>query len=301
MSERLIVLSEHYEPDEQQKALQCGVIEQCRKHGVDHLVIPPLYHIAESSKLWKQLAEHLGHAVLLGWLHPRPAYWLLRRHGIVGDERSILNLDSFADVESVWLATSRLAQGEPRGRGKDTHPGGDADSASLPTKISARAIKPRWYPVIDGSRCVQCQHCLQFCLFGVYEQDADGKVQVHNPDQCKPGCPACSRVCPQSAIMFPLYEKDIAIAGAPGQFVALDAAARRMFYARTQTPCPACGRKAQRKSSTPRAGEQTCPECGRPLPASKAAKDNAVAGDRLPFDDLDILVDQLDQAMQRRR
>jgi hypothetical protein len=155
--------------------------------------------------------------------------------------------------------------------------------------------------VIDGSRCVQCQHCLQFCLFGVYELDAEGKVQVRNPDQCKPGCPACSRVCPQSAIMFPLYEKDDAIAGAPGQFVVRDAAARRMFYARTQQPCPACGRKAERKSATPRPGDRLCPECGRALPSSPPAKDSASAADRPPFDDLDILVDQLDRAMQRRR
>jgi NAD-dependent dihydropyrimidine dehydrogenase PreA subunit len=155
--------------------------------------------------------------------------------------------------------------------------------------------------VIDGSRCVQCQHCLQFCLFGVYELDAEGKVQVRNPDQCKPGCPACSRVCPHSAIMFPLYEKDDAIAGAPGQFVVRDAAARRMFYTRTQQPCTACGRKAERKSATPRPGDRLCPECGRALSSSPPAKDSASAADRPAFDDLDILVDQLDRAMQRRR
>ena len=68
--------------------------------------------------------------------------------------------------------------------------------------------------MLDGSRCVNCQHCLQFCLFGVYTLDAQGNVAVSRPDQCKPGCPACSRVCPQGAIMFPLYERDAAIAGA---------------------------------------------------------------------------------------
>jgi Pyruvate/2-oxoacid:ferredoxin oxidoreductase delta subunit len=297
MSERLIVLSEPEEPNEQRRALQCGIVEQCREHGLDCLLIPPLYHIAESSKLWKQWAEGLSNAVLLCWLHPRPVYWLLRRHGIVGDERAILNLHSFADVESAWMAIRGLV---PGGRRKGKQPA-ESHLAGPRTKASGKAIKPRWYPVIDGSRCVQCQHCLQFCLFGVYELDAEGKVQVRRPDQCKPGCPACSRVCPQSAIMFPLYEKDAAIAGAPGQYVALDAAARRMFYARTQQPCPACGRKAERKSSSPAAGDRLCPECGRRLPASPPAKGAAVAGERLPFDDLDILVDQLDQAMQRRR
>jgi Pyruvate/2-oxoacid:ferredoxin oxidoreductase delta subunit len=300
MSKRLIVLAEPETPDEQRKALQCGLIEQCGKRHLDHLLIPPLYHIAESSKLWKQLAERLDKAVLLCWLHPRPAYWLLHRHGIVGDERSILNLHGFADVESAWLAASRLAQDGARSRSKDKAAAEDHDFASHPM-AAGKAIKPRWYPVIDGSRCAQCQHCLQFCLFGVYELDAEGKVQVRRPDQCKPGCPACSRVCPQSAIMFPLYEKDAAIAGAPGQYVVLDAAARRMFYARTHQACPACGRKAERKSSTPAAGDRLCPECGRSLPSPKAAKGDSVAAERLPFDDLDLLVDQLDQAMQRRR
>ncbi len=35
-----------------------------------------------------------------------------------------------------------------------------------------------------------------------------------NQDNCKRGCPACSRVCPEHAIIFPDY-KTPAIAGAP--------------------------------------------------------------------------------------
>lgn len=71
----------------------------------------------------------------------------------------------------------------------------------------------RWYPVIDYSRCTNCLECLDFCLFGVYGVDALERILVENPDQCKKGCPACSRVCPQQAIMFPEY-KSPAIAGA---------------------------------------------------------------------------------------
>ena len=48
--------------------------------------------------------------------------------------------------------------------------------------------------------------------------------------------------------MFALYDKDDAIAGAPGQFVTIDAAARKMFYTRTQTTCPACGRRPSKKT-----------------------------------------------------
>jgi Pyruvate/2-oxoacid:ferredoxin oxidoreductase delta subunit len=294
---RLIVFCQPEEPNPQREARLAELVERCQNHRFGHLVIPPLYHIAESSKLWQPLAGYLADAVLLCWLHPRPACWLLRRHGIAADEGAILNLGSFPDSDSAWQAASRLARARRRGQAKEQR--ADKDATSTPMKISARAVKPRWYPVVDGSRCTACQHCLQFCLFGVYELDAEGKVQVRNPDQCKPGCPACSRVCPQSAIMFPLYEKDAAIAGAPGQLVVRDAAARRMFYARTQQPCPACGRKPERKSSTPRAGQPLCPECGRALPSPAGGA--ASAAERPPFDDLDLLVDQLDRAMQRRR
>ena len=62
-----------------------------------------------------------------------------------------------------------------------------------------------WFPVIDYSRCIQCMQCLSFCLFGVYGVDSENKLEVQNPEQCKPNCPACSRVCPESAIIFPKY------------------------------------------------------------------------------------------------
>jgi Pyruvate/2-oxoacid:ferredoxin oxidoreductase delta subunit len=72
----------------------------------------------------------------------------------------------------------------------------------------------RWYPVIDYSRCTNCMECLDFCLFGVYDVDKGDRITVENQDNCKKGCPACSRVCPEHAIMFPDY-KTPAIAGAP--------------------------------------------------------------------------------------
>jgi len=72
----------------------------------------------------------------------------------------------------------------------------------------------RWYPVIDYSRCTNCLECLDFCLFGVYGVDSMERILVENQDSCKKGCPACSRVCPEQAIMFPEY-KAAAIAGAP--------------------------------------------------------------------------------------
>ncbi len=71
---------------------------------------------------------------------------------------------------------------------------------------------PSWYPVVDYSRCNSCGQCSDFCLFGVYEK-IDNKVVVVNPKGCKFNCPACARICPQIAIIFPKYDHGGAISG----------------------------------------------------------------------------------------
>ena len=59
----------------------------------------------------------------------------------------------------------------------------------------------------DFDRCTNCMQCLSFCLFDVYGTDEDQQIQVQNNDNCKTNCPACSRVCPEAAIMFPQIQK----------------------------------------------------------------------------------------------
>jgi NAD-dependent dihydropyrimidine dehydrogenase PreA subunit len=94
------------------------------------------------------------------------------------------------------------------------HPLGN-DPAALPQAVLAQVASDGsptsapwnpWFPVIDYDRCTQCLQCLSFCLFGVYGIDADHRIQVQNPEACKTLCPACSRVCPEAAIMFPKYQ-----------------------------------------------------------------------------------------------
>lgn len=85
--------------------------------------------------------------------------------------------------------------------------GGNADTHVLPEDVSVEKDGDwvPWFPVIDYGRCVNCKQCLNFCLFGVYGVCEDGKVAVVKPAGCKTNCPACARVCPEGAIIFPKY------------------------------------------------------------------------------------------------
>lgn len=76
------------------------------------------------------------------------------------------------------------------------------ENICLPTDSGQEA----WYPIIDKERCSECGKCHDFCLFGVYSI-VDKKVIVSQPQNCKNNCPACARICPQKAVIFPKYEK----------------------------------------------------------------------------------------------
>lgn len=83
---------------------------------------------------------------------------------------------------------------------------GAVESARVEKKAVQHGAWKPWFPVIDYDRCTNCMQCLSFCLFGVYGADTEGHIQVQNQDNCKTNCPACSRVCPEAAIMFPKYK-----------------------------------------------------------------------------------------------
>lgn len=77
-------------------------------------------------------------------------------------------------------------------------------------RADSQAVRPGdwkpWFPVIDYDRCTNCMQCLSFCLFGVYGVDEQHRITVQTSDNCKTNCPACSRVCPEAAIVFPKYK-----------------------------------------------------------------------------------------------
>ncbi len=105
----------------------------------------------------------------------------------------------------------------------------DSGSATLVDKaILPEDTGRRWYPVIDYSRCTNCMECIDFCLFGVYGVDALDRILVEQQDNCKKGCPACSRVCPENAIIFPQH-KQPAIAGAEGEVSGLKIDLTKLF------------------------------------------------------------------------
>lgn len=83
-------------------------------------------------------------------------------------------------------------------RGEDV-PGGRVDVSEEPTVR-------RWYPVIDRKECIDCLECVNFCLFGVYTIGRGDRPLVDQPDACRDGCPACSRICPGGAILFPMHD-----------------------------------------------------------------------------------------------
>ena len=138
--------------------------------------------------------------VLIIACYPRAVRLLLENCGIdhQSSKFSYLNFRELTD-EQVFAGLSSFFAGETKM--------GDT------SELKSNNEWPSWFPVMDYSRCNTCGQCADFCLFGVYEK-IDNKVVVVNPKGCKNNCPACGRICPQTAIIFPKYEHKGAIAGA---------------------------------------------------------------------------------------
>ena len=124
------------------------------------------------------------------------------------DRTSLLVLGKFGD------ATPRAEDAEGRVTVRFQNLA-DTDAASIADLVETERTERGaakhgewrpWFPVIDYDRCTNCMQCLSFCLFGVYGVDEQNKIQAQNHDNCKTNCPACSRVCPEAAIMFPKYK-----------------------------------------------------------------------------------------------
>lgn len=146
--------------------------------------------------------------------HRRAVKWLLAFAGITFDPKvaEVVNLRSLAPEQAVArvLSTNIDSDSENVFAREDDNPASErppveAQLAAPVPKSPAREDWSPWFPVIDFDRCTDCMQCLNFCLFGVFGVDAGKRVRVQNPTACKTQCPACSRVCPEAAIIFPKY------------------------------------------------------------------------------------------------
>jgi NAD-dependent dihydropyrimidine dehydrogenase PreA subunit len=265
-----VVLSQAQGKNPAKRALEESIVAALiMEPGLDVSVIPYLYDVGPDHTARLFLESVTGDMVVLSWLYPRAAFWVLDRDGIKGHwgetqlkppadddddesgeppppkgigaldvpDRTIycLDLRDFNNHEPYLDEVRRLAaESRERHEAKEQaarpaavvslgldmlhssgngNGNGNGQAKFAPDQLLQTPVR-RWYPVIDYSRCTNCMECIDFCLFGVYGVDGVERILVENQDNCKKGCPACSRVCPEHAIIFPDY-KTPAIAGAP--------------------------------------------------------------------------------------
>lgn len=162
---------------------------------------------------------------------------------------------------------------------------GVAEAPTL-TRIADDGAR-RWYPVIDYSRCTNCMECIDFCLFGVYGVDKAETILVEQPDNCRKGCPACSRVCPENAIIFPQH-KSPAIAGGLEIAGALKIDLSRLFGAPEGSEDALAVAIRERDEKLLEAGRDAV-GAAVGIPKRQSEKSSE------PKDDLDRLIDSLDE------
>ncbi len=275
MSRLTVVLSQAAGKHPAKRSLEESIVAALiMESGLEVSVVPNLYDLGPDHTGRLFLDAVKGDLVVISWLYPRAAFWLMDRDGIKGHlgevqlkppkdedededekqpeeerppaigptgtipDRHIYCLDlRDSNKHELYVEEVRRIATECRERRETKAREKSANSpAILQLGLAANAPEPstnghvngalasftpeallapasrRWYPVIDYNRCTNCLECLDFCLFGVYGVDSLERIVTENQDQCKKGCPACSRVCPQTAIIFPEY-KSAAIAG----------------------------------------------------------------------------------------
>ncbi len=320
-----VIVSQGQSSHPTKRAMESEIAERLSgQQQLDVLVVPNLYDLRPDGTTLNTLRGLPGHLIVLSWLYPRAAHWILDRNGVSGAMgTSLLRLPT--DEEETEEAEGE-SDGDRVERVADTRPspsrsiycadlracesagpvvdevarivgelGVPSVSATLTSggngarrwrQIDDEADR-RWYPVIDFSRCTNCMECIDFCLFGVYGVDGAETILVEQPDNCRKGCPACSRVCPENAILFPQH-KTPAIAGAPAAAGGFKIDLSRLFGG------PSPGEDALAVAARER-DEQLLAAGRQPVGAAAApARPPKRSPDRAP-DELDALVDALDE------
>jgi hypothetical protein len=241
-----VIISRGQSRNPQKRGLEQTIADAVgQMDGVNVLMIPHLYDLPKGSDSYKKLQTLDGDFIVVSWIYSRAAHWVLDRNGIQGQVGEVLvgqESDKDDDLEAESTdpqETERVTDLYPRPDRNihciDLKTSADAESFVTEIRRIVGALPPadgrslpivggemvqvdeqtsrRWYPVIDFNRCTNCMECVDFCLFGVYGVDSGENILVEQPDNCRKGCPACSRVCPENAIIFPQH-KAPAIAGA---------------------------------------------------------------------------------------
>ena len=220
---------------------------------------------------------------------------ILEAEQLDAPKKDLLSLDRFLNPTN---STALSMDGSGRLDGNAATPASHESPLGIVPMRMDEHPQRRWYPVIDYSRCTNCMECIDFCLFGVYGVDRGETILVEQPDNCRKGCPACSRVCPENAIMFPQH-KTPAIAGAPVDAGGFKIDLSKLFGApeRDEDPVEAAARERNEQLILAgRAAVDVNPAGAETATGGSAtATIDAVAAkpDRKP-DELDSLLDQLD-------
>ena len=225
-----IVLS-RVPPDELPKhgATFESIVAEFQKSGIAVSLVDSIYDLHEEDAAVDTLREIRGDLIFMGWHYPRAIKWILARNDLEVNAKSrklhCIDAREFkpemlvAKVRDILAGkASAVVDAPPKAEGVGQpaltpRERGELAEEELPPPENAE-LSPRWYPVIDYDMCTNCMECMDFCLFGVYSVDHNALLQVAQQDQCRQDCPACSRVCPVGAIIFPKYQTNQSIAGA---------------------------------------------------------------------------------------
>ena len=191
-------------------ATKAAVLEGLTAANVEFEAVPDLCEMAaRGDARLRELAS--APALTVAACYPRAVKWLFASAGAELPEATTkvwnMRVETPETVLDGVLQSGVKRRDVPHAApaGSDSGPSSDPPANELETRLAATTGWKPWFPVIDYSRCTNCMQCLSFCLFDVYGVSADRKIQVQNQNNCKTECPACSRVCPEVAIMFPKY------------------------------------------------------------------------------------------------
>lgn len=169
--------------------------EMSKRLAVDVFSVPSLYDLRSFGRTVSRLKTMAGPLLVLCRFPERAMLALMKKLEIRPKRLEYIELSDELTLENLKTAIEAAVE-KFRPFENSAEPAFE--------RLEEPTVK-RWYPIIDETACISCLECVNFCLFGVYTIGQGDRALVDQPDACRDGCPACSRVCPAGAIMFPLY------------------------------------------------------------------------------------------------